>query len=548
MTNEDRFVPKGFSPSDDQEDEGNVILQNLVRRNPKVKLRLGGNDKTPNRDGFIELRAEKHVIGKLEIQVRPVDSERKKQNRLCYQLDASLIGHSLVAGLPFILVCYDRESDKAYWKHIMEALFDGAKPDQQTKTVEFVAEDEIGDGLSYTDSWLQLVREHLEKLKGNLPNEMNDLKIALLKDVDEPDRQALQEFIGLINSEFDLHWAQIKEQFFPALWKFGVLLIQRHAEFNAWVFQVYSVRKGGNAPLVMAGPELDPRETAADAFGRNAFSTCFTRMFNPVKDAAGFVHSIVSEAVKAHLFEPDSEACQTEHAWAAYRAFPTLEKSVKKETLQIELLLEELSTLDLNELGIPEYYFHDAQIACDNGIVACQRLLALGKDNVKNLYVGNECPIAMYEGQTQTNLLKNLETVLKQLLPEYQRFLKSNGLSFLGEQWFDQSLAVVFVIKPRPEGRVTYDYYFVDYDGDGPRIRIVSESSVDAKDMFLTKEVTIEGKKVAVHSMQHRMAPTQIFSYTPLRDVLLEMLTEDIEEYFKAIEKKGRKSQPSSII
>ena len=433
MTNQDRFMPKGFSPSDDQEDEGNVILQNLVRGNPRVKLRLSGNDKTPNRDGFIELRNDRNEMGKLELQVRPIDSERKKkQSRLCYQLDASLIGYSLIAGLPFILICYDRETDKAYWKQITEALFDGAKPDQQSKTVEFAAEDEIGDGFLYSDIWLQLATEHLEKLKANLPNEINNLKIALLKDVDEPDRQALQEYIGLINGEFDLHWAQIKEQFFPALWKFGVLLIQRQAESNVWVFQVYSVRKGGNAPLVMAGPELDPRETADDAFGRNAFATHFTCIFNPVKDAAGFVRSIVSEAVKAHFFEPDGEACLVEHAWAACKTFPTLAKAINNETLLVDLLLEELPRFDLSEVGIDEYYFNDAQIALHNGIVACQRLSALGKVTVKNPYVGNECPIAMYEGQTQSNLLSNLETVLKQLLPEYQRFLKSNGLEFLG--------------------------------------------------------------------------------------------------------------------
>ena len=166
MTHQDNFVPKQYSASDDQEDEGNLILQILVRKNAKVKLRLGGNDKTPNRDGFIELRDDKHVMGKLEVQVKPVDSERKKkQNRLCYQLDASLIGHSLVAGLPFILICYDRDTNKAYWKHITKALFAGAKPEQQSKTVDFVAEDEIGDGCSYSDNWLQLVSQHLEALK-----------------------------------------------------------------------------------------------------------------------------------------------------------------------------------------------------------------------------------------------------------------------------------------------------------------------------------------------------------------------------------------------
>ena len=119
--------------------------------------------------------------------------------------------------------------------------------------------------------------------------------------------------------------------------------------------------------------------------------------------------------------------------------------------------------------------------------------------------------------------------------------------SFLGEQWFDESLAVVFVIKPRSDGTVTYDYYFVDYDGHGSRIRIVDESRVDAKDMLATKAVTIDGKTFRVHSRLHRMAPTQIFSHTPLRNILLEMLKEDIEDYFKKLEKKGSRPQTPEI-
>jgi tetratricopeptide (TPR) repeat protein len=160
--NNDRFVPKQFSSSDDQEDNGTRILQNLVIENDKVKFRLGGNDKTPNRDGFIELRNDQHVIGELQVQVKPVDSERKKQNRLCYQLHASIVGYSKVAGQPFILICYDRDTEKAYWKLVTETLFEGAKPEQQSRTIDLLPDDEIADGLLYTDKWLRISTEHLE--------------------------------------------------------------------------------------------------------------------------------------------------------------------------------------------------------------------------------------------------------------------------------------------------------------------------------------------------------------------------------------------------
>lgn len=160
MSNNDKFTPKQFSTSDDQEDESTLILQNLVRNNQAVKLRLGGNDKTPNYDGIIELRNDKHVIGKLEVQVRPVDPQRT--DRPCYQVDASLVGYSRISGLPFLLICYDRKNDKAYWKKIDDSLFDGAKTKQKSITVNFEPTDEIRDGMSYSDDWLKISKDHLE--------------------------------------------------------------------------------------------------------------------------------------------------------------------------------------------------------------------------------------------------------------------------------------------------------------------------------------------------------------------------------------------------
>lgn len=160
MSNEDKFIPKRFSATDDQEDEGNLILQTLVRNNQSIKLRLGGNDKTPNYDGVIELRNATHVIGKLEVQVRPVDSQRK--DRPCYQVDASLVGYSRVSGLPFVLICYDRDTNKAYWKKIDDSIFEGAKEKQKSITVDFGADDQIADGIPYSDAWLKISKEHLE--------------------------------------------------------------------------------------------------------------------------------------------------------------------------------------------------------------------------------------------------------------------------------------------------------------------------------------------------------------------------------------------------
>lgn len=160
MDSKSKYKPKGFSKSDDQEAAGNLLLQNLVRNEPLVKLILAGNDKTPNRDGFIELRDTNNIVGKLEVQVKPVNSQRKKMP--AYNLPRHLVGYSQVAGLPFILICYDRSAEKAYWKKIDESLFKDISDTQERVTVFFEEEERIGPGFPYLRRWQEISKEHLE--------------------------------------------------------------------------------------------------------------------------------------------------------------------------------------------------------------------------------------------------------------------------------------------------------------------------------------------------------------------------------------------------
>jgi tetratricopeptide (TPR) repeat protein len=159
------FTPKGFSPSDEFEDDSVSLVKALMAKNKNVKPILGGNDKTANRDGIIELRNATHTVGKLEVQLKPIDSTRKKSGRLCYQLPGHMIAYSEVAGLPFILVCYDRDASKAYWKLIDRSLLALFKDDADSTTLEFQAEDEIDDGQPYARRWFEISDAHLEGMR-----------------------------------------------------------------------------------------------------------------------------------------------------------------------------------------------------------------------------------------------------------------------------------------------------------------------------------------------------------------------------------------------
>lgn len=159
------FAPKGFSPGDELEDQSVLLVKRLLEKTPTVKAILGGNDKTANKDGVLELRNESHVVGNLAVQLKPVDATRKKSGRACYQLPGHMVAYSDLAGLPFILICYDRDASKAYWKKIDSTLLALFKDGADSATLEFQPEDEIDEGQPYLKRWFEISDAHLATMK-----------------------------------------------------------------------------------------------------------------------------------------------------------------------------------------------------------------------------------------------------------------------------------------------------------------------------------------------------------------------------------------------
>lgn len=253
MKDQKRFTPTEPSPTHVQENQSFLLLQILTKSNENVVWKLEGGV-VQDRDGIVELYKDKLFAGRLEVQVRPVDSQRK--NKPCYQLDACLVGHSFRAGLPFILICYDRDQEIAYWKLISEELFLNTPADQQSVTVNFdPVRDRIGEGFPYFERWLELNSLHLEAV-----NEYRDLWQKLstdisLKDLPDDVIDGYQRYIDTLNVGFDTEFSAVKRILFPNVWKFGVCIYEAKSPSSS--HRLYRIPKGKNGLLVMKGTKQE---------------------------------------------------------------------------------------------------------------------------------------------------------------------------------------------------------------------------------------------------------------------------------------------------
>jgi hypothetical protein len=504
MASDERFKPKQYSESDDQEDEGNLILRNLTSSNSKIKLRLGGNDKTQDRDGFVELREDNRFIGKLEVQVKPIDSQRK--TKPCYQLDASLVGHSKAAGLPFILICYDRDKKLAYWKQIDEGLFANANDTQQSVTVNFdTTLDGIGDGFPYFERWQQLVDNHLEATR-----EWPGLWERLSKDISlsslTPENvEGYQRFIDTVNNGLDGEFYPVKRILHPWVWKFGICVYETNGINSS--HRLYRIPKGRNGLLLIRAEKKnidDWFESVKEA--KRAPLGIYSRLFKasalvdvhdsnfldqPERRGRQFLYDGLQEVAKAgalplygdllcreQLFEfvdtfypalglsPSDELNLSELLTRLESALPqwltavilkfhttgivTIDDTMLKECVRMAARASFNPTVKLEpteiNLRLQQAILGSTSVAL--ALSSCRTLLNTGHEIIKYPYhrVG-PAPISITDKSNLANVQMNLTTVLENQIREYKSFVRGNGFHYLESPvYFNDDVSIAYFV------------------------------------------------------------------------------------------------------
>ena len=105
--------PAPYPPNSTEELEAITTFEGLLDKR-FVMPHLNKFDKVPNTDGHIEIvDEERRPLGKLEVQVRKIpDGETS------YSCPVQLVAYSQTISLPFLLVCVDVGSRKAYFRHL----------------------------------------------------------------------------------------------------------------------------------------------------------------------------------------------------------------------------------------------------------------------------------------------------------------------------------------------------------------------------------------------------------------------------------------------
>lgn len=94
---------------------------------------------------------------------------------------------------------------------------------------------------------------------------------------------------------------------------------------------------------------------------------------------------------------------------------------------------------------------------------------------------------------------------------------------------------------------VTDDEFFVDYPGDGARVRVMMEDDIDILRLDEERNIRVGNSHYRLQFATFRGAPTQLFTYTPLKKSFLACL-EMTSEIILRFEVSGRPARQSKSL
>ena len=253
-----------ISDSSVSERKSITILEGILDPS-KVVTYLNKNDKTPNYDGYLEIRGDdKRSVGKIETQVK---THRGNYSTPSYSIELKLLAYARdIVQLPFIVIAVDQNKKKAYWKEIApetarefinEAL--EKNEEQQSFAIQFDTANEISQNPPY-DIWKgiienhrKLIRDSTELTKQLIISETELKKIKSKSDLDERDENSnyiqTHIFLDTLNNLFSNEFRVIKKLFVDDFWKFGIITFGQIIE-NKIAYSLFSIGWNDNSKQI----------------------------------------------------------------------------------------------------------------------------------------------------------------------------------------------------------------------------------------------------------------------------------------------------------
>jgi hypothetical protein len=151
--------PARYPPNDVPESQSINTLLDLLDEE-WIKDHFEKRDKKPNIDGFIELiDLADYPTGKLDVQIKTLPKGASK-----FQCPIELLAYSDVTTSPLLLICVDRQNERAYWTHVHSDMKEAVgKEEQDSFVVRF--DGEIDNAKQYILDWIRICKDFQERLQ-----------------------------------------------------------------------------------------------------------------------------------------------------------------------------------------------------------------------------------------------------------------------------------------------------------------------------------------------------------------------------------------------
>lgn len=474
--------PAGFPKTDGAEQEAVTTL--LSRLNvEKVKPDIKTRDKYPNVDGTLEIvDAELRPEGKFDVQVKKVGPGARR-----YSCPIELYAYSKVSSLPVLLIVADTQNQRVMWRHIFGGMPE-FKAGQNSFTVKFTSDDEIGLNESYIDRWRSIARDYSERIEKYPELSARVSRDIELQGINDGDVEYFQRYTNELNSFLERDFQAIRSRVLPPAARFGIGIANTSGDRVE--YQHHRIEFGTRQPSVfrvdaksMNSVFEDPKvlqfnwsiRSALKAPRAQALQFLKRPIEKALKERQLVIHGVdVACNVLAHFVErfpnvlglSPAECYSLEDLQDAYyknlpescsRYLPLPQDDGNRYIGRIHLWQMEMALQRIPKNGstmtfpLSNYHVDSGDLPLQAYEDSLKLLLANGIEEVRNPwdYSGARDGNYIWSYTDRTKVMAELRKLFQRLVSNYGEFARGNELSLTKSSYLDPNQTVVFNLVDR---------------------------------------------------------------------------------------------------
>ncbi|MBC2593532.1 hypothetical protein H5P28_04580 [Ruficoccus amylovorans] len=527
--------PAGYPQTDGAEQDAVTMLLSSLNAD-KVKADIRTRDKYPNVDGTLEIvDSERKPEGKFDVQIRKASAGCSS-----YNCPISLYAYSKVSSLPLLLIAVDTANKKVMWRHIFGGMPE-YRDGQQSFTVKFTADDEIGRSEAYLNRWRLIVRDYNDRIQKYPKLAARVSRDIDLDNINDLDVQYFNKYANELNSLLERDFQSIRSRVLPPAARYGIGIANTTA--NKVEYQHHRIAFGARQPTVFRiesassdsifdDPSAvafnwaqrsslkNPREEALKflrlpiekslknyqlvVHGQDAacnilaqFVECFPHVFgiNPtgeysLKELQDAYYQTLPEACARYL--PLPEGSENDHVGQIF--LWQMEESLKKTRYLRLTHIPPLSSYSIDSGGLPVQAYEDS----------LKYLLAAGVEKVVNPWetLGPRDGDWIWSFADKAKMMSNLRKLFQRLIANYSEFVRGNEFFLSQSAYLDNCTSIIFnIVSSKGSGvndcPMIEEYHIPNSTFEYPKVTTLIDGGSGRLDHHPSKwrELTLDGRK-----------------------------------------------------